>query len=59
MGCMLAGIIFRKEPFFRGADNREQLVKIVQVLGSESFDAWMDKYGLSICMYFDFLFVTF
>lgn len=46
---MLAGILFRKEPFFRGADNRDQLVKIAQVLGTDRFDAWMDKYGMSIC----------
>jgi casein kinase II subunit alpha len=45
---MLAGILFKKEPFFRGADNRDQLVKIAQVLGTEAFDAWLEKYGLSI-----------
>jgi len=48
LGCMLAGIVFRKEPFFRGNDNKDQLVKIVKVLGTVAFDAWMDKYGLAI-----------
>lgn len=48
LGCMMAGIIFRKEPFFRGNDNKDQLVKISRVLGTQSFDAWMDKYGLAI-----------
>eukprot|EP01123_Difflugia_compressa_P009884 TRINITY_DN342_c0_g1_i2.p1 TRINITY_DN342_c0_g1~~TRINITY_DN342_c0_g1_i2.p1 ORF type:complete len:366 (+),score=55.92 TRINITY_DN342_c0_g1_i2:11-1108(+) len=48
LGCMFAGIIFKKEPFFRGNDNRDQLVKIARVLGTETFDAWMDRYGLFI-----------
>ena len=30
-GCMFAGMIFRKEPFFHGHDNYDQLVKIVKV----------------------------
>ena len=33
LGCMLAGMIFRKEPFFHGHDNYDQLVKIAKVLG--------------------------
>ena len=30
LGCMFAGIIFRKEPFFHGHDNYDQLVKIAK-----------------------------
>ena len=30
-GCMLSGMIFRKEPFFHGHDNYDQLVKIAKV----------------------------
>jgi len=48
LGCMFAGIIFKKEPFFRGNDNKDQLIRIVRILGSEKFDAWMEKYGLYI-----------
>ena len=33
LGCMLAGMIFRKEPFFYGHDNYDQLVKICKVCG--------------------------
>lgn len=33
LGCMLAGMIFRKEPFFYGHDNYDQLVKICKVGG--------------------------
>jgi len=32
LGCMLAGMVFRKEPFFHGHDNYDQLVKIARVL---------------------------
>jgi casein kinase II subunit alpha len=31
LGCMLSGMIFRKEPFFYGHDNYDQLVKICKV----------------------------
>jgi hypothetical protein len=31
---MFAGMIFRKEPFFVGRDNYDQLVKIAKVLGT-------------------------
>ena len=37
LGCMFAGIIFEREPFFKGEDNQDQLVKIVRVLGTECF----------------------
>lgn len=31
LGCTLASMMFRKEPFFYGADNADQLVKIARV----------------------------
>ncbi|CAF2046778.1 unnamed protein product [Brassica napus] len=31
LGCMFAGMIFRKEPFFYGHDNQDQLVKIAKI----------------------------
>jgi casein kinase II subunit alpha len=31
LGCMFAGMIFKKEPFFHGHDNHDQLVKIAKV----------------------------
>lgn len=34
VGCILAGLLFRKEPFFRGNNNLDQLNKIIQVLGT-------------------------
>jgi casein kinase II subunit alpha len=31
LGCMFAGMIFKKEPFFHGQDNYDQLIKITKV----------------------------
>lgn len=31
LGCMFAGMIFKKEPFFHGHDNYDQLVRIAKV----------------------------
>jgi casein kinase II subunit alpha len=38
LGCMLAGMIFKKEPFFHGQDNYDQLVRIAKVR-CRAFDA--------------------
>jgi len=48
LGCMLAGMMFRKEPFFYGRDNNDQLVKIVRVLGSEEFTKYLKKYKIQL-----------
>jgi casein kinase II subunit alpha len=48
LGCMLAGIAFRKEPFFHGQDNNDQLVKIAKVLGRDDLDAYLDKYDIEL-----------
>jgi len=47
-GCVFAALIFRREPFFRGKDNSDQLVKIVHVLGSDDFFAFIHKYGAPV-----------
>jgi len=43
VGCILAGLLFRKEPFFRGKDNEDQLGKIVSVLGTRDFLTYCRK----------------
>ena len=48
LGCMFAGIIFNKEPFFKGDDNYDQLVKIVKFLGSDKFDQYIFKYNIQL-----------
>ena len=40
--------IFHHEPFFKGADNQDQLVKIAQVLGTADLHGYMAKYGVTI-----------
>lgn len=45
---MLAGIIFKKNPFFHGKDNVDQLVKIVRVLGTAGLSSYLTKYNLQI-----------
>lgn len=46
VGCMLASMIFRKEHFFRGRDNEDQLLRILKVLGTDAFERYLEKYGL-------------
>ncbi|KAL6759458.1 casein kinase II catalytic subunit [Haematococcus lacustris] len=48
LGCMLAAMIFRKEPFFYGHDNSDQLVKIARVLGTESLFDYLNKYNIEL-----------
>ncbi|VDN50309.1 unnamed protein product [Dracunculus medinensis] len=48
LGCMLASMIFRKEPFFHGHDNYDQLVRIAKVLGTEELYDYIDKYQIEL-----------
>jgi casein kinase II subunit alpha len=48
LGCMLAGIIFQKEPFFMGSDNYDQLAKITQLLGTQGLEEYISKYGIRL-----------
>lgn len=53
LGCVLASMIFRKEPFFQGRDNYDQLVKIAKVLGTDSLQAYLDKYDIELDAHYD------
>lgn len=53
LGCMFAGMIFRKEPFFVGRDNYDQLVKIAKVLGTNDLIKYLEKYDLTLDSHFD------
>nr|CAD7574234.1 unnamed protein product [Timema californicum] len=48
LGCMLASMIFRKEPFFHGHDNYDQLVRIAKVLGTEELFIYLEKYHIEL-----------
>jgi len=53
LGCMFAGIIFKKEPFFHGHDNYDQLVKIARVLGTDDLVNYLKKYDLTLDPHYD------
>lgn len=42
---MLAGFLLNREPFFRGKDNEDQLVRIALVLGTQDLHDFLRKYG--------------
>ncbi|KAI0675644.1 kinase-like protein [Trametes maxima] len=51
VGCILAAMLFRRENFFRGRDNDDQLLKIVKVLGSDEFERYLATYRLYLQTY--------
>eukprot|EP00051_Salpingoeca_urceolata_P008325 m.105110 g.105110 ORF g.105110 m.105110 type:complete len:343 (-) comp15691_c0_seq1:80-1108(-) len=53
LGCMVASMIFRKEPFFHGHDNHDQLVKIAKVLGTDALYAYVEKYNITLDPHYD------
>jgi casein kinase II subunit alpha len=48
VGCILAGLLLRREPFFRGKDNPDQLSKIVAVLGTTDLLLYMRKFNVEV-----------
>lgn len=48
LGAMFAALIFKKDPFFHGTSNNDQLVKIAKVLGTEDLDAYLRKYHIKL-----------
>ncbi|KAK8805718.1 hypothetical protein WA158_002374 [Blastocystis sp. Blastoise] len=53
LGCVFAGMIFQKEPFFQGHSNNDQLVKIAQVLGTDELNAYLEKYKIELDSQYD------
>lgn len=45
--------IFRKEPFFHGHDNYDQLVKICKVLGTDELYIYLEKYEIELDPQYD------
>jgi len=50
---MFASMIFRKEPFFHGTSNADQLVKIAKVLGTDPLLEYMDRYDIELDTQYD------
>ncbi|OLL22712.1 Casein kinase II subunit alpha [Neolecta irregularis DAH-3] len=53
LGAMFASMIFRKEPFFHGHDNYDQLVKIAKVLGTDELFLYCEKYDIELDAHYD------
>lgn len=53
LGAMLASMIFKKDPFFHGNSNTDQLVKIAKVLGTEELLEYLRKYDLTLDSQYD------
>lgn len=47
-GCILAAMMFKKDHFFLGKDNNDQLLKIVQILGSNDFFNYLQKFNITV-----------
>lgn len=48
LGCMFAGMLFHREPFFQGKDNYDQLVKITRILGTKDLYTYLEKYNIEL-----------
>lgn len=53
LGAMVASMIFRKDPFFHGSSNLDQLVKIAKVLGTDELFDYLRKYDLTLDPQYD------
>lgn len=47
-GNMLAAMIFRKEPFFHGICNIDQLARIADVLGTDKLYRFVEQYDIAM-----------
>ena len=40
----MAGMLFQKEPFFKGSDNDDQLIRIAKVIGADDIRAYVERF---------------
>ena len=48
LGCTFAGMLFKIDTFFKGSDNFDQLVRIVNVMGTDKLRDYLRKYKLNL-----------
>ena len=48
VGCTLAGFLFKMDTFFKGSDNNDQLVKIVDTMGTANLLEYMRRYKINM-----------
>jgi casein kinase II subunit alpha len=53
VGCTFAAMIFKKDPFFHGHDNYDQLVKIAKVKGTDELFDYLATYDLELDPHYD------
>merc|ERR1712224_391390 len=53
LGCMFGGMIFNRNPLFKGRDNYDQLVKIALIKGTAKLSEYLRKYNLKLDNHFD------
>jgi len=48
VGCTFAGFLFKMDTFFKGSDNNDQLVKIVNTMGTANLVEYMRRYRINM-----------
>lgn len=48
LGCTFASLLFEKNPFFKGKDNNDQIVKLAELFGCKELYNYAEKYDLQI-----------
>ena len=48
VGCTVAQMIFKKDPFFTGKDNSHQLYVIIETLGKDDLYTYLQKYRIPL-----------
>merc|ERR1711879_944300 len=47
-GCMFAGILFGQNYFFHGSNFPDQLEKIIECLGTQKFNEFIERYDIAV-----------
>ena len=48
VGCVMAGMLYGRHPFFHGRDNNDQLIRIVAVTGTDELYRYTTKHHIAI-----------
>lgn len=48
VGCTFAGWLFKTDTFFKGSSNEDQLVRIINILGSKKLYDCMARYKITL-----------
>ena len=44
----MAGFMFKKDTFFKGSDNNDQLIKVIDVMGTDKLYDYMRRYKINM-----------